>query len=50
MARPVGSKNRTPEEIMRDAEIEKTKAKLKLLEQKKAQEKEKKRESEKKRG
>ena len=37
MARPIGSKNRTPAEIMHDANIAKTQAKLKILqEQKKA--------------
>ncbi|WP_234732414.1 hypothetical protein [Acidocella facilis] len=42
MARPVGSKNRTPEEILRDAQIAKKKAELKLLEKKKKEEDEKK--------
>ena len=36
--RPPGSKNRTPAELKRDAEIALAKAKLKILEQKKAEE------------
>lgn len=35
MARAVGSKNRTPAEIMADAVIAKKKAELKILEEKK---------------
>lgn len=48
MARPVGSKNRTPEEIKRDARIEHLKAEIKILEQKKKEEKKRKEEERKK--
>jgi hypothetical protein len=42
MTRPIGSKNRTAEQIKRDAEIEILKAKIKIAEQKKKAEKAKK--------
>lgn len=48
MGRPVGSKNRTPAEIKRDAEIELLKAKLREAEHKKKEEQKKKKEEQKK--
>jgi hypothetical protein len=42
MARPIGSKNRTPAELKRDAEIVLAKAKLRILEDKKKAELQKK--------
>ncbi|NDP64787.1 hypothetical protein [Polaromonas sp.] len=48
MAKPVGTKNRTPAEIKRDAELDLAKAKVKILEAKKKQEVEAKRVAQKK--
>ena len=48
IGRPPGSKNRTPAEIKRDAELALAKAKVKILEEKKRAEDEKKRKAQKK--